>query len=238
MAASGVLPESVVKQGRSVSIQKTIFALCARPTGATNADIRIACGGRSDSIRTQLALEVGRGKIFRCAPAAGSRITYYTDAAAAQAAERQRSSDVSESLRAAAQTRTDKIKAIAASKKAKAEHAEKVAKSRAVSQVWVSGGRVNTHKAGAPPPLLPGSDRFRNPARIEPVLSVERYTAGASKLALPIPGHVDASRAVVTIAKDCKHDPRYQIDPESFAGGEFSKAGIGRYLSTESMGAA
>lgn len=209
-----------------MTIKDTILALCARPEGATNRDIRTATGSRGDSVRTQLAREISLGTIRRGAAEKGARLRFYASAEAAEAHIQAVHAERQQELQRIAAERAAHIKDLADRKAELAAHKAKVAASRAASQAWVGG-------KGAPPPMLPGTDKMRDPMRKKngpPELM--RYTAGASKLATPITGDVDTSRARVTIAP-VPLPYRHSVDPASMPfGAGFAAAGIGRSVET------
>ena len=216
----------------NMTIKDAILKLCARPEGATNRDIRTATGNRSDSVRRQLAREVSRGAIRRSAAENGTRLRFYASAGAADAHIQAVHAERQQALRRIAAERAAQIKDLADRRAAQAAKAAKVAASRVASNAW-AGGKTTTHQ-GARPPMLPGSDRFRNPDKKKPgPPDLVRYTAGASRLAAPISGDVDISRAIITIAPAVTYDPRYQVDPESRPfGAGFAAVGIGRSVET------
>ena len=214
-----------------MTIKDAILKLCARPEGATNSDIRTATGSRSDSVRAQLAREILLGTIRRGAADNGSRLRFYASAEAAEAHIQAVHAERQQELQRIAAERAAQIKDLADRRAAQAAKAAKVAASRAASNAW-AGGKTTTHQ-GARPPMLPGSDRFRDPAAKKPgPPDLMRYTAGASKLAAPISGDVDTSRARITVAP-VPLPYRHSVDPASMPfGAGFAAAGIGRSVET------
>lgn len=68
-------------------------------------------------------------------------------------------------------------------------------------------------------------------------MPIHRYK-GATWRKAPL-GRVEPKTPTITqVGPGCPVDPRYQVDPATFAGGEFSRAGIGRYVAEASCCAA
>ena len=235
-----------------MTIRETILVLCARPEGATNRDMQDETGARTDSIVAQLNRLEAHAMVHRSRGANG-KLQFFTTRDAAVAHTAELLADKAEKLRQADAARVAKDaasvkrKAEAIAKAERAKTAEREARAAArlregsaeASKAWRDGKlhspsqKTTTHQ-GARPPMLPGSDRFRDPNAKKPgPPDLMRYTAGASKIVPQVSGNVDVSRAIVTIAPRVTHDQRYQVDPASRPfGAGFAACGIGRSVTT------